>query len=458
MAEELDYYAILEVEPAADEEELRLAYRRLARRYHPDIAGPDAVNKMQEINVAYQALSDPERRRAYDASLRMAPGGGGARSATSAPPTAQRPRTGLRTTMDGPLSLNRQFSSLDSAPVVAMAFTHDGALCAMGQLDGRMTIVSTRDGLRVSELAFDGNERVGVLHSLRLSPRGMLACAWGFAMGVRVWSIPDGRVLWNTSMSAPSSMLDAMLYDTAPHVRLATPDAPLAVAGDDPFEWVNTGRRATAVYSRPLTSSVNMAWLTPIRCREDGSVGWLREPPDDSWRVHARMLSADGRMLLTASTGRVAGVGVANTVQLWELDRRGGVGPLRTQGPRAVGRLVEPAGVLRAPLAATPDLEWVATNSYDRQARLYHFRTRLSRFVEVGSLVPDARMALSHDASRLALAQGVRLRLFDTVTGGQTQEWEAGDEITSLAFFAGSLAPGLGVGLRNGLAELWSGR
>jgi len=163
-------------------------------------------------------------------------------------------------------------------------------------------------------------------------------------------------------------------------------------------------------------------------------------------------------MLLTSSTGRVASVGVANTVQLWELDRRGAASALRAQGPRAVGRLVEPAGALRQPLATTPDLEWVVINSYGRQARLYHFRKRVSRYVEVGSLTSDARMALAPDASRLALAQGARLRLYDTVTGGQIQEWEAGDEITSLAFTAGPMGLGLGVGLRNGLAEVWAER
>jgi hypothetical protein len=145
-------------------------------------------------------------------------------------------------------------------------------------------------------------------------------------------------------------------------------------------------------------------------------------------------------------------------VQLWELDRRAGVGALRTQGPRAVGRLIESAGTLQFPITATPDLSWVAVGSYGRQVRLFHFRKRISRFVEVGIVSPEARIALSPDASRLALAQGTRLQLFDTATGGQLQEWQGGDEITSLAFFDGSDGLGLGVGLRNGLAEVWVAR
>lgn len=455
MAEELDYYAILEVERTADEEALRLAYRRLAWRYHPDVAGPDALNKMQVINAAYQTLSDPERRRAYDAGLRPIPEGAAPRRE---PAGEHRPRAGLRGLSATPFALHRRFSGLDASPVAAIAFTQDGALCGLGQLDGRLTIVTTQDGAMVSALAFGARERVGALQALRLSPRGALACAWGFSLGTRVWSIPDGRTLWNTAISAPSGAMDAMLYDSTPYVRLATPDAPMALADEDPFRWADDGRRATAVYSRPLTSPVSAAWLTPIRCREDSSVGWLREPPDDNWRVHARLLSMDGRSLLTFSTGRVASVGRANTVQLWELERRSGVGALRAQGPRPIGRLVEPAGSLQFPIAATPDLEWAAIGAYGRQIRLFHFRKRASRIVEVGVLSTDARMALSPDASRLALAQGARLQLFDTTTGGQLQEWQSGAEVTSLAFFAGPLGLGLGIGLRNGLAEVWVAR
>ncbi|HZC07672.1 MAG TPA: J domain-containing protein [Ktedonobacterales bacterium] len=455
-ADELDYYAILEVDRTADEEALRLAYRRLAWRYHPDVAGPDALNKMQVINAAYQTLSDADRRRAYDAGLRS---DGHAPTSTprTAPAEAPRPRAGLRATRGvSEVRLERRFSGLDASPVAAIAFSYGGELCGLGQLDGRLTIIAMRGGEVVSALAFGAHERVGALQSLRLSPQGRLACAWGFSLGTRVWSIPDGRTLWNTAISAPSGAMDAILYDGSPHVRLATPDAPLALADDDPFRWADDGRRATVVYSRPLTAPVSAAWLTPIRCKEDGSVGWLREPPDENWRVHARRLSVDGHSLLTYSTGRVAGVGRANTVQLWDLDRR--TGALRPSGPRVVGRLIEPAGTLQFPIAATPDLGWVAVGSYGRQVRLFHFRKRMSRFVEVGVLATDARLALSSDASRLALAQSGRLQLFDTTTGGELQEWQAGDEISALSFYDGPEGLGLGIGLSNGLAEVWAVR
>ena len=62
-----DCYSILGVPAAATTEEIRAAYRRLARQYHPDLnTGPEAEARMKEINQAYATLSDPQRRRHYD--------------------------------------------------------------------------------------------------------------------------------------------------------------------------------------------------------------------------------------------------------------------------------------------------------------------------------------------------------------------------------------------------------
>lgn len=63
-----DYYKILDVDKDATEKEIKTAYRKLAREYHPDVNpdDPEAQERFKEINEAYQVLSDPEKRKKYD--------------------------------------------------------------------------------------------------------------------------------------------------------------------------------------------------------------------------------------------------------------------------------------------------------------------------------------------------------------------------------------------------------
>src|SRR3989442_15614434 len=65
---ERNFYDILGVSRNASTEEIRKAYRKLARKYHPDInpGNKEAENKFKEISVAYDALTDPEKRKLYD--------------------------------------------------------------------------------------------------------------------------------------------------------------------------------------------------------------------------------------------------------------------------------------------------------------------------------------------------------------------------------------------------------
>ncbi|HET9492475.1 MAG TPA: DnaJ C-terminal domain-containing protein [Methylomirabilota bacterium] len=61
-----DYYKILGVDRKADDKAIKSAYRRLARKYHPDVAKGKDGERFKEINEAYEVLSDPEKRQRYD--------------------------------------------------------------------------------------------------------------------------------------------------------------------------------------------------------------------------------------------------------------------------------------------------------------------------------------------------------------------------------------------------------
>jgi DnaJ-class molecular chaperone len=63
-----DYYKVIGVERGASEADIKRAYRKLARKYHPDVNpnNKDAEAKFKELNEAYQVLSDPEKRKKYD--------------------------------------------------------------------------------------------------------------------------------------------------------------------------------------------------------------------------------------------------------------------------------------------------------------------------------------------------------------------------------------------------------
>ena len=64
----IDYYKVLGVSKTATQDEIRSAYRKLARKHHPDLNPNDkeANKKFQQLNEAHEVLSDPEKRKKYD--------------------------------------------------------------------------------------------------------------------------------------------------------------------------------------------------------------------------------------------------------------------------------------------------------------------------------------------------------------------------------------------------------
>ncbi|MHA2008385.1 MAG: DnaJ domain-containing protein [Promethearchaeota archaeon] len=68
MNENKDYYELLDIDKDSTENEIKIAYRRLAKKYHPDLnkTDPKAKDKFIEIKKAYDTLKDPAKRKIYD--------------------------------------------------------------------------------------------------------------------------------------------------------------------------------------------------------------------------------------------------------------------------------------------------------------------------------------------------------------------------------------------------------
>src|SRR5881275_1366312 len=199
-----NYYAILGVPIDADSETIKRAYRQLARRYHPDLAGPEGAVQMKRINRAYDVLSDPEKRLNYDSII------GGVIDLRRGGLTRPRPKPHKFDLADdiefSGLSIFSTRGPLKTGPVLHTAVgvisavgsvqTPTGTLIAIGSLDGKGMLWQTENKEAQIHFAADPALTVESLRELRFSATGGLLAGWG-RLGLHVWDTQNGNLLWS---------------------------------------------------------------------------------------------------------------------------------------------------------------------------------------------------------------------------------------------------------------------
>ncbi|MBX7132804.1 MAG: DnaJ domain-containing protein [Fimbriimonadaceae bacterium] len=176
-------YDVLGVDTNAKASTLRHAYRRLARKHHPDVnPDPTSHERMAEINTAFQTLIDPVRRQEYDAVIMGAP----VMPQTAADPREQRaPAT---------VSVRTAFRLRHhKTPIYAISFSPEGQMVSSA-FDNE--IIWWKDGEPDRRLRLEG----GVVSTLQALPKDRVVAAGCSESMVSTWSLSNGSVeYWRNS-------------------------------------------------------------------------------------------------------------------------------------------------------------------------------------------------------------------------------------------------------------------
>src|SRR5437588_8238099 len=454
-----NYYAILGVPIDADSETIKRAYRQLARRYHPDLAGPGGAVQMKRVNRAYDVLSDPEKRLNYDTIL----GGvidfrkGGLSRPRQRPykfdPADDLEFSGLSIfSTKGPLQTGPVLrtslgviSSLSSIPAPA------GFCIAVGTLDGKGLLWHTDSSASQTHFTADPMLTVESLRALRFSVQGKLLAGWG-RLGLHIWDTKDGRLLWShplvqRAVSAYYS-LDIALIDTPAseqEVIMALPLLP-----EDPLGPRALGVRATDIVRHSI-GAPPATLSKPLVCAEE------EVEKRQFWAIRLRALSQDARTLLTLSCAHIPGesdeMAVARRWDLTARTRMSGKARPQISSSVVIGHCAE----YTPPYAVTPNATTLALVYSGRKVRLYD--TLLGTYSEVpgGTMGGSAKLALSPDAQWLAVAredsevnEGV-VDLWSTGQGQIVQKLYHPWQISALHFSEKHLI----VALTDGTIQVW---
>ncbi len=402
-----NYYAILGVPLDADNDTLKRAYRQLARRYHPDLAGPEGAIQMKRINRAYDVLSDPEKRLNYDTiiggSIDLRKGG-----LTRPRPVARRfsaedeaEFAGLSIfSTRGPLRTGARLQSgLGVISVLNSVETSSGLLIAAGSLDGKGICWREDCGENPINFAMEAGHTLESLRELRFSAEGGLLAGWG-RLGLYVWKTSDGAPQWSypleqRAVSAHYS-LDMVLKEQANGAADIWMALPLQLK--DPLAPRVHGVRGTDV----VVHSLGMPLVEPgtaLNCVESEVEKRI------FWAIRLRTLSQDLRTLLTLSCANVADEAEQMIVlRRWDLTSKARFSnKVRPQISASItaGLCAE----CTPPYAVTPDTRTLVFVHADTMLRLHDTLACTYSELASGSMGASSRLAISPDGAWVAVAR-----------------------------------------------------
>jgi hypothetical protein len=453
-----NYYSILGVPVDADSDTLKRAYRQLARRYHPDLAGPDGAIEMKRINRAYAVLSDPEKRQNYDTII------GGVIDLRRTGQARSRPQrfeqtddlefSGLNIfSTRGPLRAGPVIhSSLGVVSALAAVRTVQGVLIAAGSLDGNGMLWSLVNGKVETPILFatDPATTTESLRELRFSPAGALLAGWG-RLSLHIWDALSGARLWSQSLvqravSAHYSL--DMTLSVAPGGKrrafMALPLLPEDIHA--PRAW---GVRGTDIINQEIGSpNAQLSEATP--CIEENIEN------RQFWAIRLRALSQDSHSLLTLSCAQVPQEQQMVIVRRWNLAARGRLGG-KARPQIASALELGPCADCAPPYAITPDARTIAFVYNGQKLRICDTVAGTYSEILSGSIGSSARIALSPGAQWVAVAredseinEGV-IDLWSINTGQVVQKLYHPWQISALHFNEQQLV----AALTDGTIQVW---
>ena len=457
-----NYYAILGVPIDASSDTIKRAYRQLARRFHPDLAGPEGAVQMKRINRAYDVLRDPQKRLNYDTILGGVVdfrNGGLSRPRPTArkfDPTDDIEFSGLSIfSTKGPLHAGpRLQTQIGVISTISYVRTDSGERVGIGTLDGAglcWHVEST--GTQESQIRFaaDPSLTVESLRELRFSPAGGLLAGWG-RLGLHIWDTQDGSLLWSYALGqraiSAHYSLDVVLREHASGERGVVMALP--VYTDDPRGPRARGVRGTDVVSHiPGTAANTLS--EPLVCAEDDM------EKRQFWAIRLRTLAHDARTLLTLSCANVPHEEEQMIViRRWDLTARSRFGgKLRPQISTSI--ITGSCSECEPPYTVTPDVRTLAYSAAGHKVRIYDTTNGLFSELPGGGMGGSARMAISPDAQSLAIAredsevnEGV-VDLWSVQTGQLVQKMYHPWQISALHYAEKQLI----VALTDGTVQIW---